>query len=71
MHNTTSCFYFEHAVDVYKREDYKTAYKLFLPLAEQGDAKAQELLDLIVREINMKRTERITRVPRTLGHETI
>jgi len=42
-----------------------------LPLAEQGDAKAQELLDLIVREINMKRTERIARVPRTLGHETI
>ena len=27
--------------DAYKKQDYKTAYKLFLPLAEQGDAKAQ------------------------------
>ena len=30
---------FEHAVDAYEREDYKTAYKLFLPLAEQGYAE--------------------------------
>ena len=27
--------------DAYNRKDYKTAYKLWLPLAEQGDAKAQ------------------------------
>ena len=27
--------------DAYKRKDYKTAYKLWLPLAEQGNAKAQ------------------------------
>ena len=30
--------------DAYNRKDYKTAYKLWLPLAEQGDAKAQEHL---------------------------
>jgi len=38
---------FEHAVDAYEREDYKTAYKLFLPLAEQGDYDAQNNLGLI------------------------
>ena len=27
--------------DAYERQDYKTAYKLWLPLAEQGDAIAQ------------------------------
>ena len=32
---------FEYAVDAYEREDYKTAYKLFLPLAEQEDSDAQ------------------------------
>ena len=32
---------FEHACDVLEREDYKTAYKLILPLAEQGNAYAQ------------------------------
>ena len=32
---------FQDGVDAYKRQDYKTAYKLFLQLAEQGDAKAQ------------------------------
>ena len=32
---------FEYAVDAYEREDYETSYKLFLPLAEQGDAEAQ------------------------------
>ena len=49
MHNTTSDFYddFEYAVDAYEREDYKTAYKLFLPLAEQGDAEAQKELGSI------------------------
>ena len=38
---------FEHAADAYEREDYKTAYKLFLPLAEQGDAFAQYNLGLM------------------------
>ncbi len=52
-------------------QDYNEAVKWLRLAAEQGDAQAQELLDLIVREINMKRTERIARVPRTLGHETI
>ena len=32
---------FEHAVDAYEREDYKTAHKLFLLLAEQEDSDAQ------------------------------
>ena len=32
---------FEHAFDAYEREDYKTAYKLFLSLANKGDADAQ------------------------------
>lgn len=32
---------FEDAVDAYYKEDYKTAHKLFLPLAEQGDDEAQ------------------------------
>ena len=32
---------FEYATDAYERKDYKTAYKLFLTLAEQGDADAQ------------------------------
>ena len=32
---------FENAVETLEREDYETAYKLFLPLAEQGDAGAQ------------------------------
>ena len=30
--------------DAYERQDYKTAYKLWLLLAEQGDADAQVLL---------------------------
>ena len=30
--------------DAYERQDYKTAYKLWLPLAEQGDADAQSNL---------------------------
>ncbi len=35
---------FQDGVDAFKRKDYKTAYKLFLPLAEQGDADAQYML---------------------------
>ena len=31
----------QDGVDAYKRVDFKTAYKLFLPLAEQGNAIAQ------------------------------
>ena len=30
-----------------QRKDYKTAYKLWLPLAEQGSAKAQYLLGVL------------------------
>ena len=32
---------FQDGFDAYKRKDYKEAYKLFLPLAEQGNAFAQ------------------------------
>jgi len=32
---------FQKAVDAYKREDYKTSYKLMLPLAKKGLAQAQ------------------------------
>ena len=35
---------FQDATDAYERKDYETAYKLILPLAEQGDAKAQNNL---------------------------
>ena len=35
---------FVDAVDAFVREDYETAYKLFLPLAEQGHDDAQYLL---------------------------
>ena len=36
--------------DAYKRKDYKTAYKLFLPLAEQGQASAQYNLGVMYRK---------------------
>jgi len=32
---------YQDATDAYNRKDYKTAYKLWLPLAEQGVADAQ------------------------------
>ena len=32
---------FQDAADAANRGDFKTAYKLWLPLAEQGNAKAQ------------------------------
>ena len=32
---------FQDATDAYNRQDYETAHKLILPLAEQGNAKAQ------------------------------
>ena len=31
---------FEYAADAFNRKDYKTAYKLFLPLAGQRDERA-------------------------------
>ena len=35
---------YEHALYAFEIEDYKTAYKLFLPLAEQGDEDSQVIL---------------------------
>ena len=37
----------QDATDAYNRQDYETAYKLILPLAEQGDADAQVLLGVM------------------------
>ena len=34
----------QDGLDAVQRKDYKTAYKLWLPLAEQGDATAQNNL---------------------------
>ena len=38
---------FQDGFDAYQKQDYKTAYKLWLPLAEQGDADAQVLLGVM------------------------
>jgi|TARA_B100000315_G_scaffold145334_1_gene134237 hypothetical protein len=38
---------FQGALDAFKRKDYKTAYKLSLPLAEQGNTWAQYYLGVI------------------------
>ena len=35
------------ALNAFNRDDYETAYKLFLPLAEQGDMFAQHFLALL------------------------
>ena len=42
----------KYGLDAYNRKDYKTAYKLFLPLAEQGDALAQFQLGQMYRKGN-------------------
>ena len=41
---------FEGTADAFERDDYETAYKLFSPLAEQGDARAQCNLGLMYHE---------------------
>jgi uncharacterized protein len=41
---------FIDAAEALEREDYETAYKLFLPLAEQGDADAQFNLGVMYDE---------------------
>ena len=38
---------FQDGWDAYKKEDYKEAYRLILPLAEQGIAEAQYNLGLM------------------------
>ena len=38
---------FQDGVGAYKRKDYKTTYKLWLPLAEQGKASAQSNLGVM------------------------
>jgi len=45
---TSSCSYkFQDATDAFNKKDYKTAYRIFLKLAEQGNAEAQYYLGLI------------------------
>ena len=39
----------EHACDVLEREDYKTAYKLFLSLADKGDVYEQIFLEVCLK----------------------
>ena len=41
---------FQDGVDAYNRKDYKTAYQLWLPIAEQGDAEAQYNLALMYED---------------------
>ena len=41
---------FQDGLDANKRQDYKTAHRLFLPLAEQGNANAQFNLALMYAE---------------------
>ena len=41
---------FQDGLDAHERKDYKTAYKLWLPLAEQGDADAQYNLGNMYRK---------------------
>ena len=41
---------FIDAVEALEREDYETAYKLFLPLAEQGNTDAQYNLGVSYRD---------------------
>jgi hypothetical protein len=38
---------YNDGVDTYIKQDYKTAHKFWLPLAEQGDAKAQNSLGVM------------------------
>ena len=38
---------FKYALDAWIREDYKTAYKVLLPLAEQEEAGAKFLIGLM------------------------
>ena len=41
---------FQDATDAYERKDYETAYKLILPLAQQGLAIAQYNLGVMYRD---------------------
>ena len=41
---------FQDATDADERKDYETAYKLYLPLAEGGDAEAQNNLGVMTDE---------------------
>ena len=41
---------FQDAMDAANKGDFKTAYKLFLPLAEQGNAAAQSKLGILYQK---------------------
>ena len=38
---------FQDGLDAYQKQDYKTAHRLWLPLAEQGNAGAQTKLGFL------------------------
>ena len=63
---------FQDGLDAAQRQDYKTAYKLWLPLAEQGKAKAQYNLGVMYRDGNgvqqdYKEAVRLYRLSAKLG----
>jgi len=41
---------FQDGLDAYQKQDYKTAHRLWLPLAKQGDAAAQLFLGAMYNE---------------------
>ena len=47
MLTVSGCTDYQAGEDAYNRGDYETAFKKFLPLAEQGDARAQVYLGLM------------------------
>ena len=52
MLTVSGCTDYQAGEDAYNRGDYETAFKKFLPLAEQGDARAQVYLGLLYEKGN-------------------
>jgi TPR repeat protein len=50
---------FEHGTVVFKAGDYQKAFRLWKPLAEQGDAKAQFRLGGMYDEIGRVQVDKI------------
>jgi len=40
----------QDGLDAYERKDYKTAFEKLKPLAEQGNADAQMVLDALIKK---------------------
>ena len=41
---------YQDGLDAYERKDYKTAFEKLKPLAEQGNADAQMVLDALIKK---------------------